>query len=128
MVDTRCEVCLQPATKKCTGCGKVFCDLHVRYGSQGGGMYGGGGDVGYYCDACWERRGKGRKRLAFIVLALGLVLLGMNLLGVFVARGALPADTDRVAGASPLAVSWPMMGVVILILLLVFGFVAMRRR
>ena len=57
-METGCETCYQPATKKCTGCGKVFCDLHVRYGAQTGGMYGRMGEVGYYCDECWETRVK----------------------------------------------------------------------
>ena len=80
---TKCQVCYQSATKKCTDCGEVFCDLHVRYGGQTGGMYG-GGDIGYYCDECWERRTKKKRSLVSTMVVLGLVLLLANVFGFLV--------------------------------------------
>lgn len=85
-MDTRCKACLQPATRKCTRCGEVFCDLHVRYGGEIGSMYGGVGDVGTYCDTCWAARMRGQKRRTVLV-GLGVLLLVVNLLGFAWLRG-----------------------------------------
>jgi hypothetical protein len=87
-METRCEACYQPATKKCTSCGKVFCDLHVRYGAQTGGMYGRVGEVGYYCDACWERQARKRKNMVVVLAAVGILVLGVNMLGFFAVKGS----------------------------------------
>ena len=95
-METRCETCYQPATKKCTGCGKVFCDLHVRYGAQTGGMYGKMGEVGYYCDECWETRVKKRKNTAVVLVAVGVLVLGANMLGFFAMKGSSPVSDGPV--------------------------------
>jgi hypothetical protein len=89
--DTKCHVCYQQATKKCTDCGRVFCDLHVRYGGQTGGMYG-GGDIGYYCDECWDRRAKRKRSSVGTMVVLGLVLLLANLFGFLVFRQSEPGS------------------------------------
>ena len=90
-MNTRCQVCAQQATKKCTSCGEVFCDLHVRYAGEAGGMYGGRGlMVGYYCDECWERMTKRRKTVVGVTLAVGIGLLALNVLGFVAFKGALP--------------------------------------
>lgn len=91
-MQTRCQVCLQPATTKCTSCGQVFCDLHIRYGGQVGGMYG-GGDVGNYCDECWARRLRRRRVGVTVGLALGLILLAAAL-GSFLLLGDAGAARD----------------------------------
>lgn len=100
MEQTRCEVCLQPATKKCTSCGRVFCDLHIRYGGQAGGMYG-AGDVGYYCDECWASRTIVRRRLKVVVLGVGLALLVASLVGLLAMdRDMPPISTALWAGGA----------------------------
>ncbi len=109
-MESRCQVCYQPATKKCTSCGRVFCDLHVRYGGQMGGPYG-GGSVGYYCDECWETKMVRRKRTVGVLLAVGLVLLATNLLGLFVLRRTGSLDVPW----SPIAV---IVGILLLVSLL----------
>lgn len=108
-MESRCQICLQSATKKCTSCGGVFCDLHVRYGGQSGGMY--GGDVGYYCDECWEKRVKGRQRRVGVVLFLGIALLAANIAGVFVFRSA-SSDMD----VPWLAISIAVMALMVIVL------------
>ncbi len=78
-MNTRCEICMQPATKKCTGCGKVFCDLHIRLGGQANRMY--SNSVGYYCDDCWETRSKRKKTRAGVLMIVAILLLALNMWG-----------------------------------------------
>ncbi len=115
-MESRCQTCLQAATKKCTSCGRVFCDLHVRYGGQSGGMY--GGDVGYYCDECWEKRVKGRQRRVGVVLALGIVLLAANIAGLFVFESA----------SGDIEVPWLMISIIVMALLMVIVLAAVFKR
>ena len=97
-MNTRCQVCAQQATKKCTGCGEVFCDLHVRYAGEAGGMYGSRGiTIGYYCDACWERMTTRRKTFVGVTVAVGIGLLVLNILGLVVFKGLLPLTTAPIA-------------------------------
>ena len=50
-------------------------------------MYG-GGDVGYYCDACWESQVTRRNRAKAVLVAVALLLLILNAVGlVFVRTG-----------------------------------------
>ena len=115
-MESRCKICLQQATKKCTSCGHVFCDLHIRYGGQSGGMY--GGDVGYYCDECWEKRVKSRRRLVGVIFALGLVLLVANLVGFLAFRSA----------SGDIGLPWPIISIAVMILLIAMVAVLLRRR
>ena len=105
---------MQPATKKCTGCGKVFCDLHIRYGGQPGGMYG-AGDVGYYCDACWEAQVVRRRRVRQALVGVGVLLLAMSAVGLLVLRGGLSAVSGGAWVASSLIVLAVLVGVVVVI-------------
>jgi hypothetical protein len=111
---TRCEICYQPATKKCTSCGKVFCDLHVRYGGSAGGLYGGAGEVGYYCDECWDTRVKKRRTVAVVLVAVGVLLLALNLLGVLVLRGSFSLSGGPVWIATSVVALLVIMGVAVL--------------
>ncbi len=76
MSSTRCQVCAQAATHKCTDCGEVFCDLHVRLAG------GEGSSIGYFCDECWEKRQVRRGRSGWVVLSVILLLLLANVVGV----------------------------------------------
>ena len=119
-METRCQVCAQQATKKCTSCGEVFCDLHVRYAGEAGGMYGSGGiTIGYYCDGCWEQMTRRRRNLKGTLIAVGVGLLLLNVLGLLVFQGtvSLPVRT------APIAVA-----IVILGLLVAVAAVASKRR
>ncbi len=100
MMDTRCAVCGREATRKCTDCGKVFCDLHHRLGSQETGR-GFGGQIGYFCDECWEKQKSTRSSKMVSVMVLLLVGVAAALFLNF--RGA--GD-----GLSP----WPMQIFIIL--------------
>ena len=107
-MNTRCQVCAQQATNKCTGCGGVFCDLHVRYAGEAGGTYGGRGiTIGYYCDACWERMVTRRKRSVTIAVAVGVVLLVANVLGLLLFQGTAP---PRIA---PIAIAIVVLGLLV---------------
>lgn len=118
-METRCQVCAQQATKKCTGCGEVFCDLHVRYAGEAGGTFGGsqGLTIGYYCDACWERMTKQRRGLRGVLVAVGVVLLVVNVLGLLAFQGTIPVRS------APIAIA-----IVVLGLLAVVGATAIKRR
>ena len=117
-MDTKCQVCYQAATKKCTGCGQVFCDLHVRYGGQAGGMYGTpGAMVGYYCDECWEKKVIGRQRLVKVLVGVGVLLLAVNMLGFMAFQGSVSLPVGPVAIA-----------VVVLGLLFLVGAIVMKSR
>ena len=118
-MNTRCQVCAQQATKKCTGCGEVFCDLHVRYAGETGGMYGGRGVmVGYYCDACWERMVVRRKRSVGIAIGVGVVLLAANVFGLFLFQGTVSLRT------APILISIVILG----LLVAAVAVVAFRRK
>jgi hypothetical protein len=117
-MNTRCKVCAQPATKKCTGCGEVFCDLHVRYGGEAGGMYGSRGiPIGYYCDECWQKMTTRRRRFTGVLVAVGVVLLLTNTLGLLVFKGTIPLRT------APIAV-----GIVVLGLLAAVAAIMLKRQ
>jgi hypothetical protein len=77
-----------------------------------------GGDVGYYCDECWEKRATGRQRRVVIVLALGLVLLGANLAGLM-AFGSASDNVDM---------PWPIIAVMVMVLLIVMLAAVFKRR
>ena len=116
-MESRCQTCLQPATKKCTSCGGVFCDLHIRYGGQSGGMY--GGNVGYYCDECWEKQVKGRQRRVGMVLFVGIILLAANIAGFFAFE-----STSGDIGVPWIAIVIAVMALMVIVLAAVFA----RRR
>jgi hypothetical protein len=61
-------------------------------------MYGGRGmTIGYYCDECWERMTGKRKMFAGVVVAVGVGLLALNVLGLVVFRGALSLTRAPIA-------------------------------
>ena len=118
-METRCQVCAQQATKKCTSCGGVFCDLHVRYAGEAGGAFGGsrGLMIGYYCDACWERMTRQRRAYRGVLVAVGVVLLLANVLGLLVFRGTMSLQP-----------AWIAIAIVILGLLAAVAAIAVKRR
>jgi hypothetical protein len=76
------ETCTNQAKKKCTKCGKVYCDLHIRYGnpkSAFGVSYSG---IGNYCDLCWEqleKQGKIERILIPVVAILALLIFALGM-------------------------------------------------
>ncbi len=79
-------------------------------------MYG-GGNVGYYCDACWESRVTRGRRAVQIAVGAGVALLALNVLGLLLSRGRLPAISGPVWVAGT-----------VVILLVVVGIVALKGR
>jgi hypothetical protein len=79
MPSASCSVCGQPARRKCTRCGRVFCDVHIRYGNPHFTLGTFTGGTGYYCDECWgfyEREGDRIRRIMRIaVIAVGIIFL-----------------------------------------------------
>jgi len=76
MPEPTCSVCSKMAKRKCTRCGKLFCDLHIRYGNPHFALGSVGGGTGYYCDTCWARYGKwGRVTTLFAVVVIVLIAL-----------------------------------------------------
>ena len=75
----RCIVCNSPATRKCTRCGRPFCNAHVRYGNPhftfGPGLLGSGGSVGYYCDECWAAFQKEARTAQLVLLGVAVAIL-----------------------------------------------------
>ena len=70
-----CAVCGAPAAKKCTRCGKLFCNVHVRYGNPYFAFHRlVSGSSGYYCDECWNFYARRAKTNLVIVLAIILVV------------------------------------------------------
>jgi hypothetical protein len=120
-MSTRCSVCAQEATKKCTDCGEVFCDLHIRLAGQVGSSR--AGSIGYFCDECWERRARRTRSSRILLIIVGLVLLGANLLGFLVFRSSLDAGprTALFGGSSILAT-------VLVILVVLAIIVTIKRR
>ena len=54
MRQVTCKLCDRPVRKKCTKCGNMFCEQHIRYGNP----YHAfeklvEGSNGNYCDICW---------------------------------------------------------------------------
>lgn len=43
-----CSACGEPARRKCTRCGRVFCNLHIRYGNPHFSLGSLDGGAGYY--------------------------------------------------------------------------------
>ena len=92
---TRCATCGQPARRKCTRCGRLFCDLHVRYGNPHFSLGSAGGGTGYYCDDCWEayrKKGAVWQKVFLIGVALFAVLfliVSFLIVAGFVATGIL---------------------------------------
>ena len=81
-------------------------------------MYG-GGNVGYYCDECWETRVQRRSKMARVLVAVGVLLLVVNILGLLLFRGSFPMPTS----VGPVAVV-----ILILGLLVVAGVIAFKNR
>jgi len=77
----KCAVCGEPAKRKCTRCGGVFCDLHIRYGNPHFALGSMAGGTGYYCDRCWEAYRR-EARVFLVVLALGLIVVAFAFLFV----------------------------------------------
>lgn len=76
------ESCLNQARKKCTKCGKVFCDLHIRYGNPKFTFGVSRSSIGNYCDACWEQlehQGKIERIIAPIIAILALLLFALGM-------------------------------------------------
>jgi hypothetical protein len=121
-MSTRCKVCLNEAARKCTDCGELFCDLHIRLAGQTGGMAGQGSSIGYFCDECWEKRFKRRKTWSVVMIGIALVLLGLNLLGVFVIRRGLNIRPEAwLAGA-------PIVMILILVVMIAAGLIVVAKR
>jgi len=74
-----------------------------------------GGDVGYYCDECWEKRLKGRQRRVGVVLFLGIVLLAANVAGFFAFQ-----STSGGIDVPWLAISIAVMALMVIVLAAVF--------
>lgn len=122
MSSMRCAVCAQEATKKCTDCGEVFCDLHIRLAGGTRGLYGPEGTIGYFCDACWEKRIARRQRSGIVMALVVLGLLVANLVGVFVFRSSF----DTGAGMWPTSIVGIL--ITILVLMAMFVVIVARRR
>ncbi len=79
----RCAVCGGPAKRKCTRCGRLFCDLHVRYGNPHFSLGSLRGSTGYYCDECWAsyaREGRiARALITVIILVFAVAWIGILL-------------------------------------------------
>jgi len=77
-----CSLCERPAKRKCTKCGNLFCDLHVR---QGNPHFAFGrlvsGSSGYYCDDCWRFYERKSKKNAIVFWGIVIVLF-MGWLGL----------------------------------------------
>lgn len=78
----KCEVenCSNEAKKKCTKCGKVFCELHLRYGNPHFSLGTIRQGVGNYCDDCWsqlEKQGKLERILVPIISAIVFLVAGL---------------------------------------------------
>jgi len=73
----KCSECSNDAARRCTECGSVFCDLHLRLGNPRRGWADRmRGADGYYCDSCWfgvARRS--RAELAVFVLVLATLMV-----------------------------------------------------
>jgi len=83
MPSASCSVCGQPARRKCTRCGGIFCNLHIRYGNPHFTLGTLGGGTGYYCDECWrfyEREGDRIRR----IMRIAVIVVGIALLVAFV--------------------------------------------
>lgn len=111
MSSTRCEICGQAATHKCTDCGEVFCDLHVRLAGSEGSM------VGYFCDECWEKRRQRRGRSMWIVLMVAVFLLAANVAGLFFLKSGTEAVSAS-EGPVLTSIAAIIVGVLVLILLI----------
>lgn len=75
MNEEYCQECANLAQRKCTGCGGLFCNLHIRYGNP---LWGG---VGYYCDRCWRANRREAEIRKWVWVVVGLVgMIGMALI------------------------------------------------
>ncbi len=83
-----CKVCNSPARKKCTSCGELFCDLHIRYGNPRFAFRRlVEGSSGNYCDACWEKYKKiadRNKIIIFPVYVVAVLIFITIFLGTFI--------------------------------------------
>jgi hypothetical protein len=75
--------------------------------------------VGYYCDACWEQMTSRKKRFSGVLVAVGVVLLITNILGLYMFKSA----TNMPLRTAPIAV-----GIVILGLLVAVASITLKRK
>lgn len=84
-----CTLCATPAKRKCTRCGQVFCNRHIRYGNPHFAFAPVAASVGHYCDACWQRYAtlgqQGQRRQQ---LLLGIIFSVFGVFACFVLSSA----------------------------------------
>jgi len=83
-----CTVCDQPASRKCTRCGQVFCNLHVRQGNPYFTFGVRGTSSGWYCDACWKKYGTLRSPTwVYVAVLLLFAFAGLIIVGAIITAG-----------------------------------------
>ena len=100
-----CEECSAPAQRPCTRCGKLFCDIHLRYGNP---HYRRdlAGKVGYYCKQCWNWHMflAGVRRTIVIGLTIfmvAVILIGVIKVGTLTGMIKITSGTTQVTAATP---------------------------
>jgi len=84
-----CQICGEPAKRKCTRCGRVFCDVHIRYGNPHFALGSLGGGVGYYCDDCWATYQRQVRAVTIGLLILIAIALAVLVVVVYRAGGVV---------------------------------------
>ncbi|WP_303774422.1 hypothetical protein [Anaerolinea thermophila] len=82
MEELKCQYpqCKNKPKKKCTKCGKLFCELHLRYGNPRLAFGSLQSSIGNYCDDCWmllEKQGRLERILVPLIGGLTMIIIAL---------------------------------------------------